>query len=510
MFDSNPPGSELDATASTSEAKGSEVSGPGASADLPSLLSDAAALLGVVAEVDVDDLDGDSLMASAEALEGLRRSLDAQSARFMHRVDVSGAAELCTGLRAKAWKAKGCNLPHGVVARELRAGALLSDFSRLGEALAGSVISIDHVHAVVGVCNTRNRAALMEVQDLIVEFASSHRFSHFRNWLAALAELCDPDGTEPDHGDHDAAAMATDGDGNLHLVMDLTGTDAVVARRIIDSECDRQYRAAVREQEATGIAVPPAQELRARAIVELLRRGADPNPRSRVGITEAVVTIPVDGDGRAINPRSSDGAALDAVDAAILVCDALLQPVGVGPTGDPLNVGRRSRLFNATQRTALAVRDGGCVFPGCDQPVSRCDAHHLVAWEQGGGTDMDNAALLCRRHHRLEHSNKPWKLTRSSADELPPHLVELHRQRTGRARAAPSRAGGRDACEGDSASDCDGACEGDGASDGEEERAGETIRIWTGPDDQLFLAQIASDHHGPAPPTIDTLPQSRA
>src|SRR3712207_8108233 len=32
-----------------------------------------------------------------------------------------------------------------------------------------------------------------------------------------------------------------------------------------------------------------------------------------------------------------------------------------------------------------------------------CDVHHLLAWIDGGQTDLDNAALLCERHHTKVH-----------------------------------------------------------------------------------------------------------
>jgi hypothetical protein len=30
-------------------------------------------------------------------------------------------------------------------------------------------------------------------------------------------------------------------------------------------------------------------------------------------------------------------------------------------------------------------------------------AHHLVHWEDGGATELDNLVLLCPYHHRLHH-----------------------------------------------------------------------------------------------------------
>ena len=63
-------------------------------------------------------------------------------------------------------------------------------------------------------------------------------------------------------------------------------------------------------------------------------------------------------------------------------------------------------MVSAAQRSALAVRDRHCRFPGCDRPGSWCDAHHVWHWSEGGPTDLDNLVLLCRRHHRMLHRRR--------------------------------------------------------------------------------------------------------
>jgi hypothetical protein len=110
--------------------------------------------------------------------------------------------------------------------------------------------------------------------------------------------------------------------------------------------------------------------------------------------------------------------------AARLQTALALLPAALGgaPT-QPLEVGRATRVVTAAQRAALAVRDGGCVFPGCDRPVAWCDAHHLRHWLHGGPTDLANLALLCRAHHRAVHEGG-WRLHRHAHGDLtaaPPH-----------------------------------------------------------------------------------------
>jgi hypothetical protein len=77
--------------------------------------------------------------------------------------------------------------------------------------------------------------------------------------------------------------------------------------------------------------------------------------------------------------------------------------VRVDPQGQGISLGRAQRRASATQRRLLWLRDGGCRFPGCGRPPEWCEAHHLVTWDDGGPTDVDNLALLCSHHHHLCH-----------------------------------------------------------------------------------------------------------
>ncbi|HSK36268.1 MAG TPA: HNH endonuclease signature motif containing protein [Actinomycetota bacterium] len=101
----------------------------------------------------------------------------------------------------------------------------------------------------------------------------------------------------------------------------------------------------------------------------------------------------------------------------------LLPPVLGGAPTQPLEVGRTNRVVQPAQRVALAVRDGGCVFPDCARPLGWCEAHHLRHWLHGGSTDLANLALVCRAHHRAVHEGG-WRLQRHSDGRLtatPPH-----------------------------------------------------------------------------------------
>ncbi len=421
---------------------------------------------GALGELDPASLDGDALMGTVLALEDTQRRLDAAKAVAIGALDNAGATEAKAGLRVKQWKANRTHSSPAAVGRELKVARTLARFAAFADALGDGLISVDHVLALAGVCNERIVDSLVDIEDRLVRFAKLHRYRLFVTHLRQVVAVLDDDGPEPDCGDRDTAAMGRDLEGHLHLSLELSGHSAVEIEAIINTETDRQYRAACREHDSAGTAVPTMCVLRARAIVELIRRGADPNPHRSHPSPSAILPIVVDGDGVPAALHTVDGEDVDRWSAAVLLCDALFHPVTVDPAGNPLNMGRSVRFFTPAQKQALAVRDGGCIFPGCEQPARRCAAHHRIEWDNGGETNVDDGALLCPRHHGLVHCGQPWVLLRWRIEDLPDDLAEQHRARAAGAGLEP-------------------------ATD---------VRVFRSPEGRLVLAQNATDHHGPAPP----------
>ncbi|MDQ2845225.1 MAG: HNH endonuclease [Actinomycetota bacterium] len=111
--------------------------------------------------------------------------------------------------------------------------------------------------------------------------------------------------------------------------------------------------------------------------------------------------------GAATTIGSLDGGSLLAPETVRkLACDAQIIPIVLGSDGEILDEGRAQRLFTAAQLKALWLRDKHCTFPACETPAHWSDAHHLRHWIDGGPTDLDNAALLCGRHHTIVHRDQ--------------------------------------------------------------------------------------------------------
>ena len=84
-------------------------------------------------------------------------------------------------------------------------------------------------------------------------------------------------------------------------------------------------------------------------------------------------------------------------------CDGHAVVITETSEGEPLGIGRRSRLIPTSVERAVRARDNnGCVFPGCsNRRFLNC--HHIEHWAQGGETGVENLMLLCTKHHTLVH-----------------------------------------------------------------------------------------------------------
>jgi hypothetical protein len=176
--------------------------------------------------------------------------------------------------------------------------------------------------------------------------------------------------------------------------------------------CSEDCEVAERDQRSTA-------ERTGDGLVELARRAMT---QGALGVEggirpQVTVTVPLQvlqsgsGAGLIGFGQGTRQGMVTAEDARRWACDPVLVPVVLcDTTGEPLAVGREKRLATRAMRRALAQRDGGCAFPGCDAPPQWCDAHHVTHWADGGATEVGNLVLLCGRHHRLVHK-QGWTIT---------------------------------------------------------------------------------------------------
>lgn len=91
---------------------------------------------------------------------------------------------------------------------------------------------------------------------------------------------------------------------------------------------------------------------------------------------------------------------VDSGAARHAACSGRVLRVSQTDKGRIVSIETRDRIFNAAQRKAIMLRDGGCIIPGCTTSPYWCEIHHVEEWANGGPTHTDNGVLLCWAHHR--------------------------------------------------------------------------------------------------------------
>ncbi len=169
-----------------------------------------------------------------------------------------------------------------------------------------------------------------------------------------------------------------------------------------------------------------------RALCELIEHlPVDGHPQH--GVANATVVVTIDeaklraGAGEAV---LDTGGTISIGETRRLACNAGLLPIVLSGESKILDLGMTRRLFDRHQRLALATRDQGCVFPGCERPPAWTEAHHRIPWSEGGATDIDNGCLLCSFHHHLIHQGE-WGLSLAPdgiTEVIPPTRIDPQRR----------------------------------------------------------------------------------
>lgn len=191
----------------------------------------------------------------------------------------------------------------------------------------------------------------------------------------------------------------------------LDALDLVVAPRrggprFVDPEAKARAQALIDDPRTN-------EQLMADGLFELIRIAAEADDGRVFVQRRPAVSIHVDRtqleSGEGVAHIEGQSASISIASARRLACAAGAVPI-LFEGGKAIDVGRTQRLFTERQRIALAARDGGCRFEGCDRPPSWCEAHHTDEWKRDDGrTDLATGILLCRFHHMMVH-NQGWRI----------------------------------------------------------------------------------------------------
>ena len=208
--------------------------------------------------------------------------------------------------------------------------------------------------------------------------------------------LADHRDAEPDDPAATEVTLAPKRNGRWHLHADLDTETAT----LIGNELRRLANTYRHDQQD----LSPARRT-ALALLDMARRSITLGERGPGSPPELVIVADLGLFGDLVDPRYEDNSPLSRQVFENLSCDATIRGLVTNGPSEVLDLGRSQRLATPGQRRAAAIRDGGCVYPGCDRPPDECDLHHIRHWlKHTGHTDLANLCLLCRRHHTLTHT----------------------------------------------------------------------------------------------------------
>ncbi len=414
---------------------------PRARAAAPSASRDVAEVWEAILSMGARDLPpmglaaGDRPSSDVELLAGGVAAIEYELARRMHAAGTSGSLPLAgqgAHLTARGWAVPWAR-------RLARAAAFAAEHASVASVWAAGLISSEHVDAVARNSEELTEEELDGVLAELAAFWGAWSPASVARFVKGAVRLLHPPADDHAGVDEESAhagrALSFALLGDTVLVSgELPRLEGEMVMAAIDAFADR-----LRSQ----VDPVPACARRADALVELVNAAhANSSLPSRGGLP---VSLSVSVEHTSCGDQvwtTSRGHSLTSAERRFARCDAIVTPVLVegprcpetpaelfatdsrsdarpSPARDcaprervaalaalhagpriPLAVGRTSRTATPAQRRAVAVRDRGCIIPGCQVPAEACQTHHLTEWCEGGATDAQNLVLLCWTHHR--------------------------------------------------------------------------------------------------------------
>lgn len=377
--------------------------------------------LDAVVGVRVDELSDDEIRAELDVLETVdrrvgvrtRRLAAALSHRQARRAVAADPDDPRAGERAekqvRSELAGRLNWAPGRAKRTVRDGRRMREAPKAAAAADRGRLSARHVailvdtlaHFPAGADRDRHEAELVDAATTR-DVAAFGRFC--RRWLAEV----DHDAAMRDQARRNTrqrASIGQDDQGMMRLSGAFAGTDAEIVATAIHAFRRPDTPGEHRHSEAAT----------ADAIVDVCRVALDAGeaPTNRGVRPHVIITVPVSAvaDGSGVADARWSGP-IPYGEIRRLLADAGISWLTVDEhSGLPMVASPESRHVPVGLWRALELRDDSCVAVGCDTPAAWTDVMHLHhGYTDGGRLSPNNAALGCRRHHRL-YDLHGWKIT---------------------------------------------------------------------------------------------------
>ena len=362
-------------------------------------------------------LSGPELTGLLVQLEVVRRQLDALDQQLVAEIDRQGSCYQYGCTSAPALLTQLLKLtPHQAHARVARARDLGPRRGLSGEplqpilpltaaALRAGQISCGHADVITTCLDAipaeLSHQASAAAEQFLVDAAQHEHPNQLKRTAQLLLARLDPDGVRPREDELERRrgfGLRKHRDGSATPYGQYTPELTAMWEAIFDSLAAPQPGPA--GEPDTRTAEQRRHDAAAEALQRVLRSGTLPETGG-VPVTVLIRTTAQDlHDTKGGIAVTGHGTQISTSKLLQISGEASLLATICSDTGGILHYGRERRLASRGQRLALATRDGGCSFPGCDRPPAWTEVHHIIPWLHGGPTDINNMCLLCRYHHR--------------------------------------------------------------------------------------------------------------
>jgi Domain of unknown function (DUF222) len=289
-----------------------------------------------------------------------------------------------------SWLAWRCDLSPATAREKVRVAHALKHLPAVSVAFSTGELSYSKVRSLTRVANAGNEEAL-------VAFGLRSTASHVAEYCRELRM------GRPDSGDMAERAFANRslrihrdaGRGMLSVTVELPLDTGELLEKALDKARDDEC---LKIPELVDTAWSTRQ---ADAFVTLLKEYlAGTATKSRSSSDQYLVNIHVDQSALA---GEVGRASVPLETVKRLCCDGRAVVLTETAAGEPLSIGRQSRVIPKGIERAVRARDRHtCRFPGC-RNKRFVDIHHIEHWADGGETAVDTLLLLCSKHHTLVH-----------------------------------------------------------------------------------------------------------
>jgi hypothetical protein len=295
------------------------------------------------------------------------------------------------------WK---CGIAMGAAREKVRVARALESLPRISAAMASGRLSYSKAREITRVGNSANEEYLLSIAD-------HGTAAHVEALVRAYRRFQEAEELSREQRQQQSRRVSFryDDDGSLILTCHLPAEAGAMIMKALDVAVEG-LPVYADVPAGTSKEVVPYSARRADALARIAESYLAHDVLESPGTDRQQIVVHVAAEtlrnGAAGCCEIEQGPSIPAASARRLSCDASVVELMEDEDGEPLNVGRKTRVISAPLRRLLTARDKGCRFPGCGN-ARYIDMHHIKHWANGGETRPSNLVSLCRFHHRAVH-----------------------------------------------------------------------------------------------------------